>query len=302
MRFYIKEVYMRVSIKNSPRILLMTGVFLLIVVATGCQDRHLFRFGTTEPSPVGNSFLVIGDSRSGDSIYKDIVASMTSSSSFASCFIHLGDMIDSAGDHNQWNNFLTMTAPIARIMPWYAVVGNHDVDSIRSQQIYQDVMGSPSDQLYYSFNKSDSHFIILNTEVPGQVEEIAGEQLAWLKRELQTYADSAHYLFVFTHRPPFPQGRYRGKNLANADELHQLFIQYGVDIVFSAHEHQYSFYQKDEMHYIVSGGGGAPIYRGGNAESYHHYLLVELLPPDTIFIHIMDVHGKVIRTDVVNIQ
>jgi hypothetical protein len=151
MRFYIKEVYMRVSIKNSPRILLMTGVFLLIVAATGCQERHLFRFGATEPSPVGNSFLVIGDSRSDDSIYKDIVASIRSSSSFASCLIHLGDMIDSAGDHNQWNNFLSMTAPIARIMPWYAVVGNQDVDSIGSQQDLSECHGSPSDQLYYSF-------------------------------------------------------------------------------------------------------------------------------------------------------
>jgi 3',5'-cyclic AMP phosphodiesterase CpdA len=276
--------------------------FLVAVTMFGCQNDHIFRYGTTEPSPFGDSFLVVGDSRSGDNIYQDIVSSITSSLSYSGCLVHLGDMIENPGNQAQWKNFLSMTAPISQVMPWYAVVGNHDVGSISSQKTYQSVMNPPSDRLYYSFDLMNSHFIILDTEVPGQEGGIVGEQLAWLTQDLQTSAPSAQYIFVFTHRPVFPQGHYRGHDLANAGELHQLFTQYGVDAVFSGHEHQYYLYQKDTIPYVVTGGGGSPIYDGGMGESYHHFLLVELLPPQTLNIHVLDVYGSVIKTEVVTTQ
>ena len=57
--------------------------------------------------------------------------------------------------------------------------------------------------------------------------------------------------------------------------------------------------KKDAIAYIVTGGGGSPIYDGGIGESYHHFLLVELLPPETINIHVLDIHGNLIKTEVV---
>lgn len=284
--------------KPQRMLFLMRMSYLFIFVAlTGCQDRHIFKWGITSPSPVGSSFLVVGDSRSSDAVYRDIIAAMTSSLSFSAGMLHTGDMIENAGHRKQWTHFLEMTAPVAALMPWYGVVGNHDVNSAASQELYQSMMNFPGNKLYYSFDLLKSHFIILDTEIPGAVGGIVGDQLAWLKQDLQTYASSAQALFVFTHRPPFPQGHYQGDNLANADELHQLFLQYGVDVVFSGHEHQYYTFRKDAVQYVVTGGGGAPIYTGGSGESFHHFLLIELLPPNKILIHILDVHGKEIRTD-----
>jgi predicted phosphodiesterase len=288
---------MDLMLKHCRRKVFVLSLFLIIIAIVACQDNHIFRWGTTSPSPVGSTFIVIGDSRSGDSIYTDIVHTITSSLSSSGCLIHVGDMIEGAGHRDQWTHFLQMTAPVATVMPWYAVIGNHDVNSVASQQLYQEVMNLPGNELYYSFDLFDSHFIILDTEVPGAVGGIVGDQLTWLKQELQTYAGSAQYLFVFTHRPVYPQGHYRGHDLANADELHQLFTQYGVDIVFSGHEHQYYTFRKDSVQYVVTGGGGAPIYKGGIGKGFHHFLLVELLPPTNILIHVLDVHGKVIQTE-----
>ena len=124
--------------------------FLLTVSIIGCRDDHIFRYGTTAPSPFGNSFLVVGDSRSGDSVYRKIVDSITSSLSDADCLIHLSDMIEDPGTQAKWGNFLDMTASVSRVTPWYGVVGNHDVGSISLQTLYQSVMDAPSDQLYYS--------------------------------------------------------------------------------------------------------------------------------------------------------
>lgn len=256
----------------------------------GCQDDHIFRNGITTPSPVEDSFIVLGDS-----IYRDIVSTITSSLSYAGAMFHVGNMIETPGNQAQWNNFMNMTAPIARVMPWYAIVGNHDVGSVSSQSIYQNVMDDPSNKLYYSFNLKESHFIILDTEIPGQEGGIVGEQLAWLKQDLQMSA-SVPYTFVFTHCPVFPQGHYKGHDLANAPELHQLFINSGVDAVFSGHEHQYYTYLKDGLPYIVTGGGGSPLYDGGMGEKYHHFLLVELLPPNGFNVRVLDVHGKIITT------
>ncbi len=274
--------------------LLVFSLFTFIMSA--CRDDHIFRNGITAPSPIGNSFIVVGDSRSGDSIYREIVSAITSSLSYADGMIHVGDMIENPGNQGQWTNFLNMTAPVAQVMPWYAVVGNHDVGSVSSQKMYQSVLGAPSDKLYYSFNVKDSHVIILDTEVPGQMGGIVGEQLAWLTQDLQANA-SAPYTFVFTHRPVFPQGHYQGHDLANAQELHRLFMQYGVDAVFSGHEHQYYLYQKDTIPYVVTGGAGSPIYDGGLGEKYHHFLLIEQLPPNTFDIHVLDVSGKIIKTE-----
>jgi hypothetical protein len=39
-----------------------------------------------------------------------------------------------------------------------------------------------------------------------------------------------------------------------------LFERYGVDAVFSGHDHCYSRAEKNGVRYFVSGGGGAPLY------------------------------------------
>ena len=287
-------------LKNFRNIALACGVFLVGCVLSGCKNEHIFHDGTTSPTPFEAAFLVLGDNRSGDRVYADIVAAITSSLSFAKCLINTGDMITNAGNRKQWENFLKMTAPLAAKMSWYGVVGNHEVNSLASQQIYQEVLNFPGNELYYSFDTLNSHFIILDTEIPGQIAAIIGEQLAWLKHDLQTRPPAAQYTFVFTHRPLFPQRSKRGSNLLNADELHQLFRQYKVDIVFSGHEHEYYTFPKDTLHYVITGGAGAPVGKSPAGQGFHHFLLVELLAPGEILIQVLDVHGKIIQTEVLN--
>ena len=43
-------------------------------------------------------------------------------------------------------------------------------------------------------------------------------------------------------------------------EFHDLFVENGVDIVFSGHDHQYYHTVRDGIDYVVTGGGGAPLY------------------------------------------
>jgi acid phosphatase type 7 len=278
------------------------GVLLVMIASAGFH--YTFRrppqiqLSTRQAS--GNTFLVLGDSRFGDDVYQTIVATIVALQSSAAFLIHTGDMISIPGNLIQWKHFLNMTAPIMTVMPWYGVVGNHDVRSWISQKIYQWGMDLPGNKLYYSFDTLQSHFIVLDTEIPGEAGTIRGEQFAWLKQDLTSHASTAQRIFVFTHQPPFPQGAYRGKGLTNADELHQLFCQYHVKLVFSGHEHQYYTFRKDAITYVVTGGAGAPLMNGGIGKGVYNYLSVELVSADAIRLQFLDIHGKALQTELIH--
>jgi hypothetical protein len=44
-------------------------------------------------------------------------------------------------------------------------------------------------------------------------------------------------------------------------EMHKLLKKYGVKTVFLGHIHLYDEMSYDGIEYIISGGGGAPLYR-----------------------------------------
>jgi hypothetical protein len=180
-------------------------------------------------------------------------------------------------------------------------VGNHDIESLTTPQIYQKAVGPSSDSKYYSFDLFDCHFIVLDTEIPDQTRGISGNQLAWLQNDLKTHAYSAQYLFVFTYLPLYSQEHYEKKNLANTDELHRLFTEYGVDIVFSGYGHTFYIHQKNSVHYVGTGGKAPNDMKGIDGHS-NSYILIELLHPDNILIHKLDVLGRLLQTDIIPVN
>jgi predicted phosphodiesterase len=53
-----------------------------------------------------------------------------------------------------------------------------------------------------------------------------------------------------------------------------LMSEQGVDYVFAGHIHAYAQAERDGIVYVVTGGAGAPLYRGGHPQAFHHYLRV----------------------------
>jgi hypothetical protein len=60
------------------------------------------------------------------------------------------------------------------------------------------------------------------------------------------------------------------------DDLHQLFVKTGVKAVFQGDDHRYDQMAKDQILYIITGGGGAPIYALKDAGGYFHYVWVSV--------------------------
>lgn len=102
----------------------------------------------------------------------------------------------------------------------------------------------------------------------------------WLERHLkQAHEDQTieHVVVIMHHpiyssimneNPPDPAKPGSGECTGPVRAYYEpLFREYGVQLVFSGHAHLYDRFAvpngDDTIHYIVTGGGGGPLYRGG---------------------------------------
>ncbi|RZA13363.1 MAG: hypothetical protein EOP10_29855, partial [Proteobacteria bacterium] len=127
---------------------------------------------------------------------------------------------------------------------------------------------------YYVKSIGNCFCIFLNSEDQSAGGNKFGPvQRAWLDEVLNSDAfKAAKFRMVMTHRPLFPQNQHKDEPFGDNDELHALFLQHKVDIVIAGHEHSYSHIVKDGLHYLVTGGGGSPLFEGGGPAAFFHYV------------------------------
>ena len=253
---------------NAPRgIGGLAGVIIvfLILVVSSCGPYH----DSQPDTPAGTewTFVALGDTKNSGlfPIHIRHIAALDPSPEF---MLHLGDLVFQYDLGAAWKDFNESTVPITRRFPLYPVPGNHDVGPLPSfGRIYAEETHITGTR-YYSFRSHDALFIALSSEEPECADAICGAQLDWLKAQLADPGTGR--IAVFVHRPLFPMGHYKGDGLKNKEELHALFVASGVCLVFSGHEHQFFFNERDGVAYVISGGGGAPIDHENGGDFYHY--------------------------------
>lgn len=172
---------------------------------------------------------------------------------------------------------------------YYPVRGNHE----STFWLYNLFFELPEDKLYYSFDRMGMHFIVL--ECWNIFEDLEERQLEWLKADLEQNKDKP--ISVAMHVPLFTSGKYEPYN---APYLIELFDKYSVLFVFSAHVHSYEHSLYEGTHYIVTAGGGAPLYPVTRDNQYkvvreniHHYTVMTR-DNDTYTLKAIDINGRVI--------
>jgi 3',5'-cyclic AMP phosphodiesterase CpdA len=241
-------------------------IFLLLLQVLFCA------FGTGWCAS-GNydTFAVIGDTHVGKapSLYETFINRMEKEGIQA--VMHVGDAIAKPGDLAEWDHLFGITGNAITL---HIAPGNHDVNNRRSLAVYTKATGRGP---YHSVASTDTLFVFLNTELPGQEARITGRQLAWLETELRR---DFKYRFVFLHRPLFPTifgtGYCLDRYPAERDRLHQLFVRHGVTLVMSGHQHLYNRSEKDGILYVITGGGGAPLHPfTGDLSGFMHYIVAK---------------------------
>jgi len=133
---------------------------------------------------------------------------------------------------------------------FYASLGNHDEPS---QRFYKPF--NMNGERYYTFSpKNGVRFFALDSNLMDR------KQLEWLERELA--ASGSDWKICFFHHPPYSSGDRHGSDEVLREQLEPLFVQHGVTVVFTGHEHFYERIkpQKGIVYFIV--GSSAKLRRG----------------------------------------
>lgn len=222
---------------------------------------------------------IYGDSRCGHSVHQRIVEQILQFK--PKIVVHLGDMVNSGDDIEEWKQFFEITLPLRRRAFFQPLKGNHE----NPDTFYNEFFG-----LYnYHATIGDLEMIFLDLE---QGIEKATDFL----RSLDL---SDKKILIFTHYPIFTGGPHSKDYLVQkAALLHNVFRDINVKIVFSAHDHGYQRIERDGITYIVSAGGGASIYPISDVQgtiktaAAHHFVILEY--NGSFKVTVRDVSGKII--------
>lgn len=250
-----------------------------------------FRFRTAPDGPAEFTFVVYGDSRSGHAVHKRIIDALTKMQ--PRFIVNTGDLVANGNNANDWRRFFTMAAPLTGGTPYLAVPGNHEGNSANLFRLFPPAGEGSTGGEWYAYTYGGVRVIMLNS-----TRDIV-EQRDWLDQYLADHEGEARWTIAAFHYPPFSSSA-RGGTASMREEWVPVLQRHGVDAVFLGHDH---FYERDDYEgtpYIITGGGGAPLYDPNVknnpyqkiAEKVNHYLRVDV-SPTTMRIQMIRLDGSV---------
>ena len=243
----------------NTRVILSVFLVILLLVTLACSNS-----GSSLPSDYGsnlpsNAVVIYGDSRTGHAIHQRIVDDIIRTEPVA--VFHTGDLVGDGANRADWDKFNEITAKLRETTKFYPALGNHDLPP----QIFLENFDLPNNERWYSVEIDDIHFIVLDSN--SSTSE-GSEQYRWLETDLQNARDKARFVVAIFHHPPFSTGPHVEDEKGLRQTLVPLFEEYGVDIVFSGHDHDYERSLVNGIYYVVTGGGGAPLYDQARTSSW----------------------------------
>jgi hypothetical protein len=272
-------------------------VFVGSVDANATQDQL-----RTSPSPGAGTvtFIAFGDSGTGSTAQRTLASRMNGDSfDFA---VHAGDVAygsaDGIGDasfttYTNW--FFSIYKNWLRRRPVFPSLGNHDARASNGEgRAYLSVFALPEEggagafpdhaERYYSFDWGPVHVIVLDTERSLQDATRRPAQVSWATTDLSTTTQP--WKIAVYHRSPYSSGAEHGSDTLVQQTFGPLFEKYGVQLAISGHDHDYerstpwrvsTDRTQQAVTYLVTGGGGGPVYTVGKgaftavSKSVNHY-------------------------------
>jgi predicted phosphodiesterase len=194
-------------------------------------------------------FAVIGDSGTGDRAQYEVAQRMEAyrQATKFDFVIMLGDNI--YGSHSPKDFVKKFEQPYKPLLDagvkFYASLGNHDDPD--DERLYKPFnMGG---ERYYAFRKGDVAFFALDSNY------MDPKQLSWLDQNLKN--SQGTWKICFFHHPLYNDGRHHGPDTDLRTQVLPIFQRYGVNAVFSGHEHVYQRIKpENNIYYFVLGNSG----------------------------------------------
>jgi len=211
--------------------------------------------GTFQTAPTNGafSFIDLADPQAKD-MDEAILAASTFKTALAtvpdSKFLAInGDLVDDGSVEYEWdwlfNNigqpFLNTTvAPIA---------GNHDNKSGSFVDHFNLTPATGSDTttgVYYSYDYSNAHFIMLNNNENTSVNDLSQAQIDWMKADVaKARAKGSKWIIVDMHKGPYSTSNHATDSDINGPEgsrntVAPVMAKLGIDLVLQGHDHIYA--------------------------------------------------------------
>ena len=250
------------------------------------------------------TFAVLGDNGTGGRNQMDVARQMarTYEATPYGLVLLAGDISYYGSIDDRWDDvFVEPYGPLIDAgVEWELAIGNHELSEKKSDDAAAEIeaqlrrFGKPGP--YYSVVHGPMEVFVLDSSIPLATGEGGPEQLAWLEEALRE--STAPWKVGLVHQPPYSSGSH-GSHPEVREAIEPLFVEHGVDIVFTGHDHHYErTFPQDGVVWIVS-GAGAKLSRVGESDFTAHaegtlqFMLVRI-DGDAMLVQAITTDGSVI--------
>lgn len=204
-------------------------------------------------------FAAIGDMGTGEAPQYAVAESMaTARQQFPFEFvIMLGDNLYGGSKPKDYER--KFEAPYKALIDggvkFYASLGNHDNPNERFYKLF-----NMNGQNYFTFKKGNVRFFVLDSNY------MDPKQLDWLEKQLKD-AGTTDWKICYFHHPLYSSGKTHGSSTELRQLLEPLFMKYGVDAVFSGHDHVYERVTPQKGIYYFTEGSSGQLRHGDLAKT-----------------------------------
>ncbi len=276
-------------------------------------DSGKLLFHTLPEAPTQYRLIALGDVRSRPHIWKRVSERIFSMEKDALFIIGTGDYPADGRKYHQWiEQFFNPGRNLLGRLPIWPAIGNHERTRRNGDQQKEEeshffsLFELPGNERWYRVDYGFTTLLIIDSN---SSMEPGLEQYEWLRAQLRS--ERKRFTLVAFHHAPLtsgPHGRLNPDGTPREWPIDQgqrflvpLFEMYGVDLVLTGHDHIYERSKKNGVYYVVTGGGGAPLYKLNSVEnpyqqvavSVNHYVALDF-DNTAITLTAIDVDGNII--------
>lgn len=224
----------------------------------------------------GLRIALYGDSRDGHGPHRTLLEAIRAAEPHV--VVHTGDVVHRAGVDAQWTAYLGTSLPLSSEVPVVLALGNHelwqpsDVPEAERVDALAEAMAEmppPPDPAARAAKADIATFhvrlgpVLLLALNSNTTMDVGSAQLDFLARVVRANEDATFRLAAM-HHGPASSGKHGPHR--HAEAVQAAFERHRITASLGGHDHTYERIERGPVTYLVSGGGGAPLYQRRHLE------------------------------------
>lgn len=242
---------------------------------------------------------IAGDSRGNPETWAAIVQAADAEE--PDLFLLTGDMVNYGVSQSEWDDWFAAAGTVFARKHAILTHGNHEFLA----QHYFAQFALPGNEEWFAVDYGDLLLLNMNDTVRSS-DEIFTDQVSFATSELA--ASGARWKVAMHHQPEFAATRGHGSNVDLQEAWVPVWDRFGLDLVFTGHNHAYERSKplrggveaEGGTIYVVTGGAGAPLYTRHDETFFtevvtpiEHYVIADF-SPEGVSVVAKDLSGNVI--------